>query len=147
MLNDTNVPENANPPDEANEPGQQVQHPTIRQLVAVYNADGGLVGDLRYVAGKIRGTTKCSLCSLTHPKLRKSREFFKCAESFEVPLEVLHRNEVAPEVRAHIGSATPQVVAVTDAGCKTLLTTQVLDNIKTVPAFKEALDRAIEGLS
>ncbi len=32
----------------------------------IYNAAGTLSGELRYVFGKLAGTTSCSLCDITH---------------------------------------------------------------------------------
>ena len=38
----------------------------VGELVGVYHADGGLLGELRYAYGKVRGTAHCSLCDITH---------------------------------------------------------------------------------
>ena len=33
---------------------------------ANYNADGGIVGEVRYVIGHLLGTAECALCDITH---------------------------------------------------------------------------------
>ena len=38
----------------------------ISELVGVYDADGGLPGELAYLWGKLRGTRHCGLCDITH---------------------------------------------------------------------------------
>ena len=38
----------------------------LKAIWGVYHADGGIVGELRYVFGKLRGTAHCALCDITH---------------------------------------------------------------------------------
>ena len=42
-----------------------------QELVGVYHADGSLLGEARYVVGKILGRAHCSLCDITHDMVRK----------------------------------------------------------------------------
>ena len=41
------------------------------ELVGVYAADGGLVGEVAYVVGHLLGRTECALCDVTHETLRR----------------------------------------------------------------------------
>lgn len=45
------------------------------QIVGVYNADGGIIGELTYVFQKLLGNKKCSLCSLTHESVFEKSEW------------------------------------------------------------------------
>ena len=45
----------------------------IKSVVGVYNSDGGIIGELTYVAKKIMGKTKCDLCSLTHSTVSEKK--------------------------------------------------------------------------
>ncbi len=67
-------------------------------FVGIYNADGGLGGELRYVAGKLLGRGKCALCDITHGWNPMGSKSWKqaCAVS-DVELELLHRNEATAE--------------------------------------------------
>ena len=38
----------------------------VKKAYGVYHADGGIIGELAYVWGKIRGTAHCALCDITH---------------------------------------------------------------------------------
>lgn len=38
----------------------------IKTIIGIYNADGGIRGELTYFFKKLAGKTKCDLCSLTH---------------------------------------------------------------------------------
>lgn len=67
------------------------------KLIGVYNADGGLVGELTYFFGHLVGVRDCKLCDITHSPFAMKREW----KSFESRLkaemgiewELVHRNE------------------------------------------------------
>ncbi len=64
------------------------------RLVGIYDAHGGLVGELRYAIGKLRGRHKCALCDLTHGwNPMGSRQWKQACTASPVELELVHRNE------------------------------------------------------
>ena len=90
---------------------------SITSYTAVYNADGGLVGEARYVLGHIFGLTECALCDITHSPVRRKPEWDRMVALMTVPIHVLHRNEVAAELVVLVGStALPIVIAHHDDG-------------------------------
>jgi hypothetical protein len=44
-------------------------------LIGIYNADGGLRGELAYVFGHLVGTRSCSLCDISHSPIKKKAAF------------------------------------------------------------------------
>ena len=44
-------------------------------LIGVYNADGGIVGELTYVLGHLIGVRSCSLCDISHSPIKKKSSF------------------------------------------------------------------------
>ena len=67
-------------------------------FVGIYDADGGLSGELRYVAGKLLGRGKCALCDITHGWNPMGSKSWKQAWSVsDVKLELWHRNEATAE--------------------------------------------------
>ena len=88
---------------------------TVTRLIGVYDADGGVAGELRYVVGHLLGRAECSLCDITHGRLRRKAEFDDLRDRIGVPFDVVHRNERTPEITAATG-ALPCVVAVTSGG-------------------------------
>lgn len=44
-------------------------------LIGVYNADGGIVGELTYVFGHLIGVRSCSLCDISHSPIKKKSSF------------------------------------------------------------------------
>jgi hypothetical protein len=84
---------------------------TVRRLIGVYNADGGVRGELTYVVGHLRGTTSCSLCDITHRGVRRRRSWDVFCQGLGVPFDLVHRNERTPELLAFTAARTPTVVA------------------------------------
>ena len=67
------------------------------RVVAIYNADGGLSGELRYVRDKLAGRSDCALCDLTHGwNPVGKRSWRKACRSAPVPIETIHRDEATP---------------------------------------------------
>ena len=67
-------------------------------FVGIYDADGGLGGELRYVASKLLGRGKCALCDITHGwNPMGSRSWKQACAVSDVELELLHRDEAAAE--------------------------------------------------
>lgn len=98
-----------------------------QRVVGVYDADGGLVGESRYVIGKVLGRAHCALCDITHSPVRRKREWDRLLAELGVPLEVVHRNEqdeqTAEQTRA---SGLPVVVGFSGAGAEVLIGPQEL---------------------
>ena len=65
---------------------------TVRRLIGVYDADGGLRGEIAYLAGTLAGH-HCTLCDITHSPVRRRREWDSYVSTLPVPFEVVHRNE------------------------------------------------------
>ena len=59
---------------------------TPTRLVGVYNADGGIVGELKYFFGHLIGISKCELCDVTHSPIRRRASFGKLAQDLKAGL-------------------------------------------------------------
>ena len=123
----------------------------LERIIGVYHADGGLLGEVRYVVGKVRGTAHCALCDITHGRLAVKSAWTACAASFGVPVEVVHLNERTDPVRHLTDGVTPCVVAVlADGTARVVLDADALErcggDVETfAAALREALHR--EGLT
>lgn len=122
----------------------------IEEVVGVYHADGGLVGELRYVWGRVVRRDHCSLCDITHAGVRRRRSFDEIAERWPVPIRLLHRDEQPPAVAEVVAGTTPCVVAIRPSdrgGPVVVLGPADLDRVAgDVVGFDEALRTAIESL-
>jgi hypothetical protein len=121
----------------------------ITRLIGIYNADGGIVGEARYVVGHLLGLTSCSLCDITHSPIRRKPEWDAMVRSLDVPLTVLHRNELSPELTLWAGSLTlPLVVGLSESGSfsRVLDSESLAATNGSVTAFRSILIEALERL-
>jgi len=91
-----------------------MEAPRIERLIGVFHADGGLVGELRYVVGKWIGRTHCSLCDVTHRGISPRPEWLELVGRLSVPVVLVHLNERTKEVREACEGQTPCVLAEMD---------------------------------
>lgn len=84
----------------------------VVKFIGVYDADGTIIGEVRYVVGKLLGTQSCALCDLTHgTKLKGRADYRACAASLPVPVELFHRNDQPDIVRSLTINNLPCIVA------------------------------------
>ena len=118
---------------------------TLQTLTGVYHADGSLIGELRYLAGKFMGTTHCGLCDITHRGVRLRTAFKDSRDRWSVPFHLVHLDERTDEVAEFTGGRTPCVVAHTSQGLIMLLDSTALDACSSdVAVFQRRLDEAID---
>ena len=121
---------------------------SIVRLIGVYNADGGIVGEVRYVIGHLLGTAECALCDITHSPIRRKPQWDAMVKGLEVPFSVLHRNEVGDELSQRMeGIALPCVVGERANGdIIALMSPDVLAECGgSVEAFAAALRERLEA--
>ncbi len=118
----------------------------IVSYTGIYNADGGLVGEVRYIVGHLLGTAECALCDITHSPVRRKPEWDRFVARLDVPFAVLHRNELDDELATAIRTdALPIVVAHrADGSVGVVLTAPQLAGLGgSVAEFERALAAAI----
>ena len=66
-------------------------------LIGVYNADGGIVGEITYVLGHLIGVRSCSLCDISHSPIKKKASFKDLEQHLlaehGIILRMVHLNE------------------------------------------------------
>ena len=115
----------------------------VDRLVLVYDADGGLRGELAYVARKALGGPGCSLCDVTHGlSLRERPAFRRCRERLRIRIDLRHRNELSDVERHAATDAFPAVLV--EAGGATL---RLLGPEELAPCAGdvEAFEAAVRG--
>ena len=81
------------------------------ELIGVYAADGGVIGELRYIVGKVRGTTHCALCDITHGFARRKSSWDRACGDFDIPIRLVHLNERSSAETAACTLGTPTILA------------------------------------
>jgi len=66
-------------------------------LIGVYNADGGIVGEISYVLGHLIGIRSCSLCDISHSPIKKKAAFKELEQHLlsehGIMVRMIHLNE------------------------------------------------------
>lgn len=112
------------------------------ELVGVYDADGGLLGEAAYVWGRFRGSRHCSLCDITHSTWRRKPEWDATAAGLPLPVRLLHRNELDDGLAAVVAEVgVPVVVARSEAAWTVIARDDELGSIEGSVARLGALLR------
>jgi hypothetical protein len=114
----------------------------ITGYVGIYNADGGVAGELRYLFGHLFGSAECSLCDITHSFVRRKPEWDRMVARMSVPVVVLHRNELDDRLESAVQDVPlPAVVArCADGSVSVALTADRLARLGgSVEEFERAL--------
>lgn len=92
----------------------------MAKLIGVYNADGGLRGELAYVFGHMVGLAECALCDITHSPLWKKKAWKDMEQRLKSDLGhefvLLHRNETDEAERKASAGREPCVLIEGDDG-------------------------------
>lgn len=122
------------------------QGAVVVRLVGVYDADGGVRGELSYfLRSRIEGS-HCGLCDITHGALWERAAWRRCRSALPVPFDVFHRDDQPAAVRAASADRAPVVVAETSAGTVVLAGPEDIvacagDPDRLVLALGRAVDR------
>ena len=121
----------------------------ITEYIGVYHADGGLVGEAKYVLGHLLGRTHCSLCDITHSPVRRKKQWDACVDSLGVPFRLYHLNEMPADVAAMVATTgSPVVLARTATDLVLMLGERQLDRLDgSVAAFAGELASAAAPLT
>lgn len=117
----------------------------ITEIVGVYDADAGLLGEASYVWGKLRGTRHCGLCDITHATVRRKPSWDRMVAGLPVPVRLLHLNELDAGLRAAVAATGAPVVLGRDAaGWREVVDAAELDAMAgSVSALGAALVRRL----
>jgi hypothetical protein len=121
----------------------------IMEYIGVYHADGGLVGETKYVLGHLFGRTHCALCDITHSPVRRKKQWDAYVDSLGVPFCLYHLNEMPADVAAMVATTgSPVVLARTATDLVLMLGERQLDRLEgSVAAFAGELASAAAPLT
>ncbi len=92
-----------------------------KRAYLVYDANGGVLGEAAYFIRKWLGIGKCELCAVTHRGLQPRDAWVRATEDVDVPIVLLHRNELEPRLRTFIDGAFPCVLGEQDGNLNWIL--------------------------
>lgn len=123
------------------------QHSDVIALIGVYHADGGPIGEAKYVLGKLLGIAHCALCDITHSPVRRKPAWDEMVDRRGLPFALVHLNEMAPDVAEQVAASGSPVVLVrrADGSLSTLLSPDQLEVLGgSLPRFESVLVSALE---
>jgi len=83
---------------------------TVTELVGVYHANGGILGEAAYVIGKVFGRAHCSLCDVTHSPIRRKASWDAFVADCGIPFRLLHLNELDSDLSRAVDGRSPVVL-------------------------------------
>ncbi|WP_420588605.1 hypothetical protein [Bacterioplanoides sp.] len=111
-----------------------------REFVGVYNAEGSLLGEIRYVVGKLTGTRSCALCDISHVLAAEKESFTAFKENFPAPFFNRHLDELEAGQLELAKDRAPCILGLDDDGWQVVLTRQHLEQCdKSVKKFRELM--------
>lgn len=127
--------------------------PRVTRVMGVYDADGSLVGEFRYLWRRTFAGEHCALCDITHGRLRRRPQWDRCASAFtdrrQVEIALFHLDDAPARVTSHPHFTAPAVFFETSEGAvERVMGPEDLAACGHSPdALFAALDRALDGRS
>jgi hypothetical protein len=116
------------------------------ELMGVYNADGGLVGELSYVLGRTFQGKHCELCDITHSPFRRKKAWDDFTSQLSIPFTLLHLNELTPELAVFVGQEAPVVIIRENMELSVLISAQEMARCGgQVSAFADLVNRNLDA--
>jgi hypothetical protein len=115
------------------------------RILAIYDADLSVIGELAYAVGKLTGTRSCALCDITHGLNPFGKRAWRSYCENRPEVEWLHSNEISDEMLAQLPTPLPCVIKQGIQGhLSTLLDTSELMGCEgQLERFDEELTRAL----
>ena len=115
------------------------------RILAIYDADFTVLGEIAYAIGKVTGTRSCSLCDISHGLNPLGKKNWRSYCETRPEIEWIHRNDLDEEMRSALNCDLPCVVARDSAGCcHTLLkSTELSDCNGDITLFDAKLSNAL----
>ena len=118
---------------EAVTPGPTPEPERVQRLTGVYDAEGSVLGELRYFLRARLGGAHCALCDITHGRVREKPSWRRCRAELPVPFDAVHLDERAPELVTLTDGKTPCIVAHATSGDQILLGPDELEACRGSP--------------
>src|SRR4051812_50142007 len=82
---------------------------SVQRFIGIYDANGTVFGELSYLVRRTVAGEHCSLCDITHGRLRERSEWRDARARLPVPFVTYHRNDQPAAVLAATGGPAPRV--------------------------------------
>lgn len=94
------------------------------RILGIYDADGTVAGEARYLMKKAMGRSSCALCDLTHGWNPFGKGSWRKLKSTEPRIEWLHRNEIPEQILSGIIEEIPCIAVEENGNIRPLVNKQ-----------------------
>ena len=116
------------------------------KIYCIYNAEGSIKGELKYLYEKYFKDIKCSMCDITHGVFKQKKKWAsKCLES-KLNIECLHLDELPNDIKDLVINKAPCVVSQINSTNKIIINNKELANMSgDVDSFFSHLDKVVKN--
>ena len=95
-------------------------------IYCIYNAEGSIIGELKYLLLKYFYGFKCSMCEITHNSFSEKKEWRKLVSNSSYNIKAVHLDEQPDDLYQFSNGKTPCVVAKNNKRFKFIFTNFVI---------------------
>ena len=82
-----------------------------QKIYCIYNAEGSIKGELKYLYEKYFKDIKCSMCDITHGVFTHKKKWKNNCSASNLNIECLHLDELTKDIKDLVINEAPCVVA------------------------------------
>ena len=95
-------------------------------IYCIYNAEGSIIGELKYLLLKYFYGFKCSMCEITHNSFLEKKEWRKLVSNSSYIIKAVHLDEQPDDLYQFSNGKAPCVVAKSNKSFKFIFTNDEL---------------------
>ena len=122
----------------------------FKTIYFIYNADGGLLNEIKYWINKnlLKKKISCELCDITHSKIFVRSEWLQFIKELkkEYKVEVLHRNEIPGRILVK-DYAFPCVIGETEHDLIEIIDSISFSGFRKTEGVKELHEKLFEKVT
>ena len=116
------------------------------KIYCIYNAEGSIFGEIRYLYNKYIKDMGCSMCDITHNSFSEKSEWAKKCREFPFKIECLHLDELPSDIINIVKDNAPCVVAKTKSINELIIRNEELTSMNgNVNSFFDHLHKIIKN--
>ena len=116
-------------------------------LYAIYDADGSVLGELRYLRDRCIGKAECALCNLTHGWNPMGKLAWRQRNGVTASLIWLHRDELPEHALRHVSGQLPCIAVDRDGDVDILISREALQGCEgDFTVFEHLLEQKLRAL-
>ena len=117
------------------------------KIFGIYQANGGVIGEISYVFRKLVLNENCSLCKVTHGGLIRKSDWKEYLSKLNIHFELLHINEQPSDMASYTKGKTPCIIADIGGNYVSLMNSGIIDGCNgSVEKFSRILDESLKNL-